>query len=93
MFDVNEYFTGKVKSIAFNTAIGNSTLGVMAPGEYEFATSKHETMTVVSGAMTVLLPDEKEWQTFTAGHVFKIAANVKFKAQVSVNTAYLCDYV
>ena len=44
MFNVNEYFEGNVKSIAFDTAVGNSTLGVMAPGEYEFATSKHETM-------------------------------------------------
>jgi uncharacterized protein YaiE (UPF0345 family) len=93
MFNVNEYFEGNVKSIAFDTAVGNSTLGVMAPGEYEFATSQHETMTVVSGIMTVLLPDTSEWQTFVAGQVFKIAANVKFKAQVGVNTAYLCDYV
>lgn len=93
MFNVNEYFEGNVKSIAFDTAVGNSTLGVMAPGEYEFATSKHETMSVVSGAMTVLLPGETEWKTYTAGQVFKVDANVKFTAQVSVNTAYLCDYV
>ena len=93
MFNVNEYFEGNVKSIAFDTAVGNSTLGVMAPGQYEFATSKHETMSVVSGAMTVLLPGETEWKTFAAGQVFTVDANVKFKAQVSVNTAYLCDYV
>ena len=65
----------------------------MSPGEYEFATSQHETMSVVSGAMTVLLPGESEWKTLTAGQVFTVDANVKFKAQVSVNTAYLCDYV
>lgn len=93
MFNVNEYFEGKVKSIAFDTAVGNSTLGVMAPGEYEFATSQHETMSVVSGAMTVLLPDASDWKIFTAGQVFTVDANVKFKAQVSVNTAYLCDYI
>jgi hypothetical protein len=93
MFNVNEYFEGKVKSIAFDTAVGNSTLGVMAPGEYEFGTSQHETMTVVSGAMTVLLPHASEWVTFDAGQVFQIDANVKFQVQVSVNTAYLCDYI
>ena len=93
MFNVNEYFEGKVQSIAFDTPVGNSTLGVMAPGEYEFATSQHETMTVVSGVMNVLLPDTSEWQTFAAGQAFKVAANLKFKAKVSVNTAYLCDYV
>tara|TARA_R110000744_G_scaffold238171_3_gene355550 strand:- start:21957 stop:22301 length:345 start_codon:yes stop_codon:yes gene_type:complete len=93
MFNVNEYFEGNVKSIAFDTAVGNSTLGVMAPGEYEFGTSQHETMSVVSGAMTVKLPGASEWETFVAGQVFKVEANVKFQAQVSVNTAYLCDYV
>jgi uncharacterized protein YaiE (UPF0345 family) len=35
MFKVNEYFDGTVKSIAFGTAEGPATIGVMAPGEYE----------------------------------------------------------
>lgn len=37
MFKVNEYFDGTVKSIAFGTAEGPATIGVMAPGEYESA--------------------------------------------------------
>ena len=47
--DVNEYFDGKVKSIAFQTATLPATVGVMNIGEYEFSTSKKEVMTVVSG--------------------------------------------
>ena len=39
MFKVNEYFDGTVKSIAFGTAEGPATIGVMAPGEYEFGTA------------------------------------------------------
>lgn len=31
MFKVNEYFDGTVKSIAFGTAEGPATIGVMAP--------------------------------------------------------------
>jgi uncharacterized protein YaiE (UPF0345 family) len=50
-------------------------------------------MSVVSGVMNVLLPQTTEWQTFEAGQLFKVAANVKFNVKVSVNTAYLCDYV
>ena len=42
MFKVNEYFDGTVKSIAFGTAEGPATIGVMAPGEYEFGTSQRE---------------------------------------------------
>lgn len=93
MFNTNDYFDGKVKSIAFDTEAGTSTLGVMSPGEYEFATSKHETMSVVSGSMTVLLPGTDEWLTVNSGEVFTVDAHVSFKVKVLVNTAYLCDYV
>ena len=92
MFKVNEYFDGKVKSIAFQSATLPATMGVMAPGDYEFGTSEYETMTVVSGALSILLPGWTEWQTFAAGEVFNVDANVKFQVKVSVNTAYLCTY-
>lgn len=39
MFKINEYFDGKVKSIAFETTECPATIGVMAKGEYEFGTS------------------------------------------------------
>ena len=53
MFKVNEYFDGRVKSLAFESIAGPATVGVMAPGEYEFATSTLEIMQVVSGKLTV----------------------------------------
>lgn len=92
MFDVNEYFDGKVKSIAFQSATLPATVGVMAPGDYEFGTSQKETMSVVSGALTVKLPDADNWQTFEAGQSFIVEANKKFQLQVAVDTAYHCTY-
>lgn len=92
MFDANEYFDGKVKSISFQTETLPATVGVMAPGEYEFDTSKKEVMTVVSGALTVMLPGASEWKTFTAKEAFVVEANQKFQLQVAVDTAYLCTY-
>ncbi len=92
MFKVNDYFGGKVKSIAFQTATLPATVGVMAPGEYEFGTSQKETMTVVSGALTVKLPDGGDWQTFEKGQSFVVAADRKFQLKVTVDTAYLCTY-
>lgn len=92
MFDVNEYFEGKVKSIAFNTETLPATVGVMAPGQYEFGTSQKETMTVVSGALTIQLPGATEWQVFQAGSSFKVDANTSFGVKVEVETAYLCTY-
>jgi uncharacterized protein YaiE (UPF0345 family) len=92
MFDVNEYFDGKVKSIAFQTETLPATVGVMAPGDYEFGTSQKEVMTVVSGALTVQLPASTEWTTFKQGESFNVDANVKFGVKVAVETAYLCTY-
>lgn len=93
MFKVNEYFDGTVKSIAFESASGPATVGVMAAGEYEFGTAKREIMHVVSGALTVKLPGADGWETFEAGSRFQVPADSKFQLQVKVDTAYLCEYV
>ncbi len=92
MLEVNEYFDGRVKSIAFQTETLPATVGVMAPGEYEFGTSQKETMSVVSGELVVRLPGEAEWQSFAAGSYFIVEANKKFQLKVAVDTAYLCSY-
>ena len=60
MFKVNEYFDGKVKSLAFESPAGPATIGVMAPGEYEFGTATLEIMQVISGKLTVKLPGKKD---------------------------------
>ena len=92
MLKSNEYFDGKVKSIAFQGEKLPSTVGVMDIGDYEFGTSQDEVMTVIAGALTVKLPGSEQWQTFNAGDSFAIAANNKFQLQVAVQTAYLCTY-
>ena len=92
MFTVNEYFDGNVKSIAFKGEKLPATVGVMAPGEYEFSTSQKEVMTVVSGALTVKLPGADDWQTFASGTAFEVAADQSFQLNVEHDTAYLCTY-
>jgi purine/pyrimidine-nucleoside phosphorylase len=92
MFKTNEYFDGKVKSIALDSAEGKSTIGVMAQGEYEFGTSSVEVMTVVSGMLTVQLPGEKEWREFRKFESFVVAKNTKFKVKATEDTPYLCLY-
>ena len=89
---VNDYFDGKVKSIAFQTATLPATVGVMEAGEYEFSTDKHETVTVVSGKLTVLLPGQENWQDFGDTETFEVEANQTFQLRVEQETAYLCTY-
>ena len=92
MFKVNEYFEGKVKSIGFKKNEAPATVGVMAPGHYEFGTSQKEIMTVISGLLTVKLPGESEWKDFGKNESFTVAANEKFQLRVKEDTAYLCLY-
>ncbi len=93
MLDVNEYFDGKVKSIALQTRTLPATVGVMAPGEYTFGTDCKEIMTVVSGELTVKLPEQNEWQVFIDGQVFEVEANKSFDLKVEADTAYMCQYI
>ncbi|MFP4471451.1 MAG: pyrimidine/purine nucleoside phosphorylase [Bacteroidales bacterium] len=92
MFKTNEYFDGKVKSIAFENEEGKATMGVMAPGEYEFGTATVEYMTVVSGEMQVQLPGETAWKSYKPYETFIVEKDVKFKVKMEVQTAYKCIY-
>lgn len=92
MFKTNEYFDGKVKSIAFSTQDGPATLGVMAPGEYEFGTSTVEYVTVVSGVMTVKLPGETEFRDYKPFDTFIVPKDTKFQLKIAADAAYICLY-
>ncbi len=92
MFKTNEYFDGKVKSIAFTSVDGPATVGVMAVGEYTFGTDSIEIMTVVSGSIESKLPGSDEWKTFQKGESFEVGKGVKFGVRITVETSYLCVY-
>jgi len=89
---VNEYFDGRVKSLALNSDEGRKTIGVMEPGEYEFATQTKEIMTVIAGTLSVYFPEDNEWEEFGKGASFDFPAQSKFKVKVEKDTAYLCEY-
>lgn len=92
MFNTNEYFEGRVKSVSFENAEGPATIGVMAPGEYKFGTSKKEYMTVTCGVMTVKLPGSDNWEVVAAGNTFEVEADSSFLVKVEDETSYLCLY-
>ncbi len=92
MFQVNKYFDDQVLSIAFDGSELPATVGVMAVGEYTFGTSQNEVMTVVDGKLIVKLPASDDWQEFTNGQSFNVAANSSFDVKVEQQTAYHCTY-
>ena len=92
MINVNEYFGGAVKSLAYTAADGKSTIGVIETGEYQFGTATPETMTVIEGELIALLPEETQWKSYTNGQSFKVAANTSFKVKAEGQVSYLCKY-
>jgi uncharacterized protein YaiE (UPF0345 family) len=92
MLKVNEYFNGKVKSIGCSSVEQRATVGVMAPGDYQFSTAAAETMKVVFGEMTIKRASDADWQTFGTGTEYYVEANSEFSLRIAVDTAYLCLY-
>ena len=92
MLKVNEYFDGNVKSIAFQTSEYPATVGVMAPGDYEFGTSAIEYVTVVSGVMRVKLPGENAFREYNPYDTFIVPKESRFQLKISADAAYVCLY-
>lgn len=93
MIKENTYFEGGVKSLGFNQQDGDSSVGVMAPGEYTFGTGAAEKMTVIKGMLTIKRADEAEWSIFKSGQAFDVIGNSSFDVKVEEATAYLCEYL
>lgn len=88
----NEYFDSNVKSLGYKTKEGDSTVGVMEEGQYEFGTSKHEIMTVIEGELLIQFPNTTEWVSYTNGKTFEVEANKTFGVKAIGQTSYLCLY-
>ncbi|MBN3495306.1 pyrimidine/purine nucleoside phosphorylase [Vibrio neptunius] len=93
MIQANCYFEGNVQSLGFEQQGDKSSVGVMAPGEYTFETAAPECMTVVKGSLTVKRAGDEVWTTYSQGESFDVVGDSSFDLQVSVATAYLCEYL
>jgi uncharacterized protein YaiE (UPF0345 family) len=90
----NIYFNGSVTSRTVLFADGSKkTLGIMMPGEYDFATDAAEIMEIMAGELTVLLPGATEWQKITGGQTFRVPAHARFQLNVTAVTDYCCSYI
>lgn len=92
MIQVNEYFDGKVKSLAFRNSAGRFTAGVMIAGQYDFSTGSDEYITVISGSMEVKLPGDESFKNYKPFDTFEVPKNTRFEVRLSEDTAYLCRY-
>lgn len=89
----NIYFEGKVTSRTVLFENGEKkTLGIMLAGEYEFNTAAEETMEILGGGMSVMLPSESTYTLYTEGQSYVVPANSSFKMIVEQYVDYCCSY-
>lgn len=89
----NIYFDGKVTSRTVFFEDGTKkTLGIMMPGEYEFATGLKEEMDITAGTLQYKLAG-CEWETIDGSGVFYVPANESFQLKVHTVVDYCCSYL
>ena len=93
MFKTTEYFEGNVKTIGFKSNKGRASVGVMAPGEYEFGTECAEHMSIITGEMGIKLPNENDFKTYKHGEKFIVEKGIKVQVKIPIETSYLCLYM
>jgi hypothetical protein len=91
MIKHNTYFDGNVQSLGFERLGRRMTVGVLAPGEYHFATAAPERMTVISGEISV--KTLAEWRAYPAGTVFEVPGESSFDVHAEGPAAYLCEFL
>ena len=90
----NIYFDGNVTSRTIEFDDGSKqSLRIMMPGSYEFSTDAAELMEILSGKVSVLLPDSNQWLNIESGETFAVPENNKFKIEVSELDDYCCSYL
>ncbi len=87
----NSYFDGKVQSLGLTTEEGPATVGVIAPGKYNFSTGTEEKMVVIAGILKAKLPG-KDWQSFGKNEMFIVPEKSSFDVEASGDVAYICFY-
>jgi len=68
------------------------TLGIMPPGEYDFATEAAGLMEMLSGELEVLLPGQ-DWRALRSGESFSVLARSRFGLKIRRITDYCCSFL
>ena len=89
----NTYFDGGVQSLGFETAAGRATVGVIAPGTYDFNTDAPERVTVVSGVLEAIVDGESDWEIYPKGSGFEVPGSSHFQVRAEAPAAYHCEFL
>ena len=90
----NVYFDGRCVSHTLELPDGSrKSVGVILPATLTFETAAAERMEGVGGACEVRLTGAAEWQRYSEGETFSVAANSRFEIRVIGEPYhYICHF-
>jgi len=92
MYQLRKYHGDRVQSLTYGDESQAFSVGIIAPGEYEFGAIKKEVTTVTLGAINVWVEGNDYWKTYSKGETFKIPEHKNFKFKVDAVSSYICIY-
>ena len=92
MYQLRKYHGDRVQSLTYADDKQEFSVGIIAPGEYEFGAIKKEITTVTSGEISVLIEGNDRWMTYNKFETFEIPSHANFKFKVSEVSTYICYY-
>ena len=93
MLSHNSYFEDQVQSVAFTRHGRKASVGVVAPGSFNFGTEAAERMSIISGECQVQRDGSDLVVTYAAGTNFEVASNSGFTISCDDAVAYCCEYL
>jgi len=89
----NVFFDGKCVSHSVIFPDGSrKTVGVILPSTLTFNVNTPELMEITSGTCRVMIGDETEFKTYSAGDQFSVSANSRFVIEAREVVNYVCSF-
>lgn len=92
MYQLRKYHGNRVQSLTYNDDNQSFSVGIIAPGEYEFGAIKKEVTTVTLGKIDVWVEGKGDWKSCSKGETFEIPEHKNFKFKVDKISSYICIY-
>ncbi len=92
MYRLKKYHGDRVQSLTYEKDGRAGSVGIMAPGAYEFGAMERESFTVCEGEIRVKVGDATEWKSYGKGETFVIPEHANFKLQTDDIATYYCVY-
>ena len=92
MYEIRKYHGDRVMSLTYDDENQSFSVGIIAPGEYEFGAIRKEIFTVTSGEISMRAEPGTDWMTYGVDETFSVPDHKDFSLKVDFVSSYICHY-